>query len=97
LYNTINFLGFCWGAFSTLTLGAGNLVDAVAVAHPSRLDLPSDVENLKKPCLFLCAETDQQFDQEKQALSKEVLKNRMDEGHQFVFYSGTCSNCQLSM
>jgi len=81
-------IGFCWGGWGTLKLGATDLVDAVAVAHPSLFDFPADIENLKKPCLFLMAETDQQFGPEKQEMSKEILKNRPEE-HKFVFYPGT--------
>jgi dienelactone hydrolase len=81
-------IGFCWGGFSTFALGATDLVDACAVAHPSLTDFPKDIHNLKKPTLFLMAETDAQFGQEKQEQAKEILKSRNEE-YKFVFYPGT--------
>jgi dienelactone hydrolase len=81
-------IGFCWGGWGTLMLGATDLVDAVCVAHPSLVELPTDIENLKKPCLFLMAEVDNQMGPEKQEQAKEILKNRPEE-HKFVFYPGT--------
>jgi dienelactone hydrolase len=71
-----------------LRLGATDLVDVTAVAHPSFVEIPTEIENLKKPCLFLMAETDQQFGPEKQAQAREILKNRSEE-FKFVFYPGT--------
>ncbi len=81
-------IGYCWGGFTCFMLGATDLVDAVAVAHPSRFDFPGDIERLKKPTLFLCAETDTQLTTEKRIQSEEILKNRT-EGHKFVVYPGT--------
>ncbi|KAL0477078.1 AIM2 [Acrasis kona] len=81
-------IGYCWGGFSTLMIGATDIANAVAVAHPSRLDFPGDIERIKKPCLFLCAEVDHQFPLENVEKSKEILKDR-PEGHKFVQYPGT--------
>lgn len=81
-------IGFCWGGWGTLKLGATDLADAVAVAHPSMLDMPADVENLKKPALFLCAEVDQQFPEEKRKAAQEILQKKGLDAT-FEFYPGT--------
>jgi len=81
-------IGFCFGGWISLMLGSTELVDAVAVAHPSLINFPTDIENLKKPSLFLCAENDQQFPKEKRERSEEILQDKPFE-HKFVFYPGT--------
>jgi dienelactone hydrolase len=81
-------IGFCWGGWATLKLGATDLVDAVAVAHPSMVDMPADIENLKKPALFLCAEIDQQFPEEKRKAAQEILQKKGFDAT-FEFYPGT--------
>jgi len=54
-------IGFCWGArYATLAAGNGKL-DFLAMAHPSRLEVPQIFESIKVPTLFICAETDTQF------------------------------------
>lgn len=37
-----------WGGRYTIKLGATDLVDAIATAHASKVDIPTDIENIKK-------------------------------------------------
>ncbi|EXU97536.1 dienelactone hydrolase [Metarhizium robertsii] len=59
--------GFCWGGKHTVTLAHGAeingqpLIDAGFTGHPSLLSLPSDVEKIKRPVSFACAEDDNQI------------------------------------
>ncbi|KHN97475.1 dienelactone hydrolase family protein [Metarhizium album ARSEF 1941] len=64
---SIGAAGFCWGGKHVVTLAHGAqingqpLVDAGFTAHPSMLRLPSDVEKIKRPVSFACAEDDNQI------------------------------------
>ncbi|KAL0484306.1 AIM2 [Acrasis kona] len=87
-YEKIGVVGYCFGGWGTLELGASDLVNAVAVAHPSLLNFPADVENLKQPALFLCAEVDQQFPLDKVERSKQITSEKALD-NKFVFYPGT--------
>jgi dienelactone hydrolase len=69
-------IGYCWGAMGTIRLGATDLIDGAAVAHPSFLDVPGDIEKLKKPSLFLCAEVDHAFPVDKRTQSQQILEQR---------------------
>lgn len=39
--------GFCYGAWACAQLSRDGLIDAFAVAHPSKLEIPYDIENIK--------------------------------------------------
>jgi len=81
-------IGFCWGGWPSLELAGTDLIDAAAVAHPSMVEFPKDIENISKPTLFLCAETDQQFPLEKRELSEQILQKKGLPA-KFVLYPGT--------
>ncbi|EFC40011.1 predicted protein [Naegleria gruberi] len=70
-------IGFCWGGWGSIQLGQlDDLVDGVVLAHPSMLEIPSDIEALKKPSLFICAEVDHAFSEEARLLSQSILENK---------------------
>ena len=81
-------VGFCWGGWAALHLGATDLVDAVVVHHPSLLNIPDDVQNLKKPSMFLCAETDHQLPEDKRTTVQQILEQK-DIESVFKVYPGT--------
>ncbi|OZJ03639.1 hypothetical protein BZG36_03926 [Bifiguratus adelaidae] len=87
--SSVGVIGYCWGGWGTLELGHTDLVKAVAVCHPSLLNMPRDVEALKQPALFLCAEKDQVFPQETSRKQAEEILKPKDLEYKFVDYPGT--------
>ncbi|KAL9658637.1 hypothetical protein ABK040_006173 [Willaertia magna] len=76
-------IGYCWGGWGSILLGSSkvtlpNLVDGVVLVHPSMLEIPTDIENLEKPNLFICAEIDHAFPEEARNLSKTILEKKMN-------------------
>ncbi|TIA87594.1 hypothetical protein E3P99_03073 [Wallemia hederae] len=68
--------GYCWGAPAALQLGQeGGPADAVLFAHPS-LTENEDFEKLTKPGLFICAEHDPIFTQEKHQAAREITARK---------------------
>jgi dienelactone hydrolase len=65
-----------------------NLVDAVAVAHPTGIHFPDDFEQCKGPILFLCAEHDHTFSDEQRDGGRDILETR-GIWNKFVVYKGT--------
>jgi len=82
-------IGYCFGGRYTLKLGATDLVDAVAAAHASRVDIPTDIENIKKPSLFLLSETDGLFTAEVIEKTKSILEAKKPQVSIFHYYPGT--------
>ncbi|KAI0331654.1 alpha/beta-hydrolase [Cubamyces sp. BRFM 1775] len=70
-------IGFCFGARPAFDLAFTNEVAAVAVAHPSLLQVPADLEKYasqsKAPLLINSCETDSMFPPEAQAKADEIL------------------------
>lgn len=63
-------------------------MDAFAVAHPSLLKVPKDMQTIQKPGLFLLAEVDSMFTDSMRKEAEEVLKTR-DIRATFKVYPGT--------
>ncbi|KAN0060988.1 hypothetical protein ACQY0O_006722 [Thecaphora frezii] len=80
-------IGFCWGGPSVLYLGStrakSERVDAIAFAHPSLVEV-SDFETIDAPAVFLCAEHDQIFPDEKRIAAIDVTKELTKEKGTFV-------------
>ncbi|KAI0653150.1 alpha/beta-hydrolase [Cubamyces menziesii] len=70
-------IGFCFGARPAFDLAVANELAAVAVAHPSLLQIPADLEKYasqsKAPLLINSCEVDSQFPPEAQAKADEIL------------------------
>eukprot|EP01113_Clastostelium_recurvatum_P016367 TRINITY_DN1934_c0_g1_i2.p1 TRINITY_DN1934_c0_g1~~TRINITY_DN1934_c0_g1_i2.p1 ORF type:complete len:249 (+),score=31.77 TRINITY_DN1934_c0_g1_i2:35-781(+) len=81
-------LGVCWGAWAAVKIGSTDLVDLVVTAHPSLLDMPADIEALRKPAFFACAETDFLFSDEHRKAAQDILAKRGD-GSEARVYPGT--------
>lgn len=65
------------------------------IAHPSLLQVPEDLEALKKvtseiPMLFITCETDFQYGPEKQKVGDDILGNGTTEGEGYkrIYYDG---------
>jgi len=85
----IGMAGYCYGGKVSALFGAKpDRIDAFAVAHPSRLSVPDDIEAIKTPCLFCCAEEDQQFafTSTRQQAEQILIKNKIQA--KFVDYLG---------
>jgi len=69
-------IGFCYGGWASVLLSGDQLVDAAGIAHPSRVEFPKDIENIKTPTLWLMAETDQAFPADVQQQTLEIIKKK---------------------
>jgi len=56
--------GYCFGGKIAFVLAATDHVDAFISAHPSTPNFPDDIEAIKKPGLWVCAEIDRTFGEE---------------------------------
>ena len=56
-------VGFCFGGrYAVLAAGGAEpRVDAYAAVHPSQISVPADVEAVRRPGLFILAESDPRF------------------------------------
>ncbi|KAJ3066047.1 hypothetical protein HK102_007748, partial [Quaeritorhiza haematococci] len=82
-------IGYCWGGrYSFLLAGRDGLIDACAAAHPSFVGVPNDIEDIKRPCLVLCAEEDGVFPESSRVKTEEILKSK-DFDSKVLLYPGT--------
>ncbi|KAI8826146.1 Alpha/Beta hydrolase protein [Fimicolochytrium jonesii] len=99
----IGAIGHCWGGRYATLLAHEAKVACFAVAHTSRTAVPGDIEPIKIPALFLCAEEDVWFSTATRLRAEECLKKRREEAtqaaedkvapvttdYEFVVYRGT--------
>jgi len=85
----IGIIGYCYGAKSAVVLAGTDKINAYAIAHPSRLELPKDMDEVKHNGLFLCAQVDNSFTDEQRTQSEDILKKRKDIKSIFKVYPGT--------
>ncbi|KAI8584498.1 hypothetical protein K450DRAFT_296018 [Umbelopsis ramanniana AG] len=89
-YSKVAASGYCWGGYYSIRLAQhDDLIDTAIASHPSLVAVPGDIEPIKKPVFFVCAETDQQFGEEKREEAKEVLAKKPETGSFFKLYPGT--------
>lgn len=87
-YPKIAASGYCWGGFYSIRLATHeDKVDCAIASHPSLVEVPKDIEDVKKPILFVCAEEDSQFGDEKREKTKEVLTQKGVDA-EFQYYPG---------
>jgi len=84
----IGIIGYCYGGKISIKFGARpDQVQVYAAAHPAAPDA-GDIEAIKLPGLYLCAETDQSFGESVREAAKETLhKNGVPST--FKLYPGT--------
>ena len=86
-YESIAVVGYCFGGRYTAILGNSTRVKCVAMAHPSRLDIPAEI-SLKVPSLWICLENDAMFDGKARTSAKLHL-NELKMESTFIEYPGT--------
>ncbi|KAJ9097241.1 hypothetical protein QFC21_004910 [Naganishia friedmannii] len=88
-------VGYCFGGKYTVRLAIQKRISLGMIAHPSLLQVPEDLEALKKvtsevPMLFITCETDQMYGPEKQKVGDDILGNGTTEGEGYkrIYYDG---------
>ncbi|KAJ9127654.1 hypothetical protein QFC24_001064 [Naganishia onofrii] len=88
-------VGYCFGGKYTVRLAIQKRISIGMIAHPSLLQVPEDLEALKKvtseiPMLFITCETDFQYGPEKQKVGDDILANGTTEGEGYkrIYYDG---------
>lgn len=90
-YPKVAATGYCWGGYYSIRLAQhDDLVETSVASHPSLVNVPDDIEPIKRPVFFVCAETDQQFGDEKREAAKEILAKKPETGCFFKLYPGNC-------
>ncbi|EKM50541.1 uncharacterized protein PHACADRAFT_263879 [Phanerochaete carnosa HHB-10118-sp] len=89
----IGVTGFCYGARSGFNLAFENAITALAVSHPSLLQIPKDIETLKEksnvPVLINSCTIDTQFPIESQQKTDELLGNgQYKAGYERTYWEG---------
>lgn len=59
-----------------------------AIAHPAKLAIPTEIEAIKCPTLWICAETDGTFPEADRVATQEILQKRGMKAT-FKLYPGT--------
>lgn len=81
---SIGAAGFCWGGKHTVTLAHGDeingqpLIDAGFTGHPSMLKIPAEIEKIKRPVSFACAEDDNQVSLKQAEQIKKIVTSFPD-------------------
>ncbi|KAF7345461.1 Dienelactone hydrolase endo-1,3,1,4-beta-D-glucanase [Mycena venus] len=87
-------VGYCFGARYVFDLAFENIIKASAVAHPSLLKVPEDLERYvaesKAPLLINSCTVDQQYPPESQAKGDEIFAN-FAPGYKREYFDG-CSH-----
>lgn len=88
-YTRLGGTGYCYGGKLVIALNATSHINVSVANHPSMVT-KADIEGIKNPILFNCAEEDQLFSAE---YAKQVEKEWKEKGdkpvHKFVFYENT--------
>lgn len=98
-------IGYCWGGRYSLLAGgsilgaeleaANGQIDCFAACHPSWVTMPGDVEQVQKPGIFICAESDNIFPRKAVQQTKDITarlqkERNLPEGYwQLKQYPGT--------
>ncbi|KAI8905189.1 dienelactone hydrolase [Gorgonomyces haynaldii] len=78
--------GFCWGGKICAVLSSQKSLDedypsllrAIAAAHPSRLELPNDIENIDTPFCFILPENDGHLKAPEVQLIRDIVQSKND-------------------
>lgn len=88
--------GYCWGAKHVVNLAHGQttengkrpLIDAAYVAHPSHLDIPTEIEKVKQPISVAIGDNDMALKMPGVNQLKEILSKKGDVESEVTIYPG---------
>lgn len=73
----IGMVGYCFGGrITALFAGEDGTTTASVIAHPAKLTIPNEIDAIKTPTLWLCAETDPTFGEEDRKAAEEILHKK---------------------
>jgi len=72
----IGIIGFCYGGRISALLASTDKTTACVICHPAPLKIPEEIESIKVPTLWICAETDQSFPSAARKTTEELLAKR---------------------
>jgi dienelactone hydrolase len=76
-YKKVFVIGYCWGAWGAAMLAAKKgLIDGVSLNHPSRLEIPNDLENLTASTLIVAPYTDNAFPQDSRLIAEKIFDEK---------------------
>jgi len=87
-FTKIGTVGYCFGGRISTLMAANEQTVANVICHPATLNIPQEIEAIKNPTLWICAETDQTFPVPAQKQTEEILQKR-GIPTVFKFYPGT--------
>jgi Dienelactone hydrolase and related enzymes len=93
--------GFCWGGKHTLNLAQGYetngkpLIDAGFTGHPSNLEIPAEIEKIKKPVSFAIGDKDIQVKMHHIEQIQKIVEAKPDEekGEVKIYYGAGHGFC----
>jgi dienelactone hydrolase len=84
-YQRIFVIGYCWGAWGAVMLAAKpGLISGVSINHPSRMEMPGDLERLTAPTLIVAPYTDSAFPQKDRLVAEEIFDKKAKEEQLFM-------------
>ncbi|KZV83716.1 alpha/beta-hydrolase [Exidia glandulosa HHB12029] len=88
-YTTIGVTGYCFGGNVALRLSGTDLIQGAVIAHPGGAPI-AQVNAIKAPTVWLCAEEDEAFGPAARKAAEEALAARKGgPAYEFVDYEGT--------
>lgn len=84
-YSKLGGIGYCYGGKVVAHFNQEETFDVSVVCHPSMLN-QKDIETLKKPILFCCAEQDDMFGERFREQSQKILEEKKDFISEFKVY-----------
>ncbi|KAF8578489.1 dienelactone hydrolase endo-1,3,1,4-beta-D-glucanase [Ramaria rubella] len=91
-YEKIGAIGFCFGGAQVVRLASADLFDSAIVAHPGPTT-KAQVEAMKIPTSWICAEEDRAFGPKRRAETEAIFKRKQEANsslkYEFRDYKGT--------
>ncbi|KAF8484246.1 dienelactone hydrolase endo-1,3,1,4-beta-D-glucanase [Gautieria morchelliformis] len=90
-YEKIGVIGFCFGGAIVVRLASTDLFNSAIVAHPAGTS-PAEIEAMKIPTSWICAEEDRSFGPEYRAQTEDIWKRKHENSkldYEFKDYKGT--------
>jgi len=85
----IGMVGYCFGGrLAALFAAEDGTTTASVVAHPSKMTLPNEIEEIKTPTLWICAEIDSSFGEQDRKATEDILQKKKLKAI-FKLYPGT--------